>query len=281
MSAKTYTGELPSLKLVKTNKQVIDDAVLWAYWIAFDNRFHYGYTNRSKGIDAHHNGCYFCGTNTNTGGRSKKGIVDYKRTYCCNPYVGAAWAHGGGLPRALSMCQHAGSWDFSKGHGYDVCDLFKHLGHPSMKKLKKGDVLCNDHHVALYVGDGKIAEASGGDDNVKNSKKWNNSIHVIKLTEQRYKSFKRAYRLKASVSVKTTTPLRHGEVSDRIPLWQSYLDWYFNGKVGKPDKYFGDNTLKWTKKFQKENGLKDDGVVGDKTLKKAAKLNKKDVNKEQ
>lgn len=270
--SKKYTGTLPTLKLIKTNKQVIDDACLWAYWIAFDNKFHYGYTNKSKGISAHHNGCYFCGTNVNHGSRSKKGIVDYKRTYCCNPFVGAAWAHGGGIPKALNMCEHGGSWDFNKGHGYDICSLFDHKGHPNIKKLKKGDVLCNDHHVALYVGDGKIAEASGSDDNVKNSKKWNNSIHVIKLTKKRYKSFPRVYRYNSSV--KTTTALRHGEVSDRIPQWQQFLDWYFDGKVGKPDRYFGDNTFKWTKKFQKAVGLKPDGVVGDKTLRKAAKVEK-------
>ncbi len=274
-----YTGTLPKLKLVKTNKQVINDTVLWAYWIAFDNRFHYGYTNKhgsSKSSkwspNAHHNGCFFCGTNTAKGGRSKKGIVDYKRTYCCNPFVGAAWAHGGCVPKALSLCQHGGSWNFEKGSGYDTSDLFKKLGHPKRKNLRKGDVLCNDYHVALYVGNGKIAEASGGDDNVRNSKRWNNSIRVRKLTAQRYKSFKRVYRFKSSVN--TTLSIRHGEISNRVALWQGFLNWYFDGKVGKPDRYFGDNTLKWTKKFQKEVGLKDDGVVGKKSLQKATSIEK-------
>lgn len=270
---KSYTGKIPSLRLVKTNEQVINDTVLWAKWIASDNRFHYGYTNKKEGIDAHHNGCFFCGTNTNKGSRSKKGIKKYKRTYCCNPFVGAAWAHGGCVPKALAMCQHGGSWDFHRGHGYDICDLFTKKGHPAIRKLKAGDVLCNDHHVSLYIGKVKgkhmIAEAAGSDDNIEGSKKWNNSIRVCELTKNRYKGFQRVYRYNAFVDTKAA--IRHGEISDRTAEWQAFIDWYFKGKLGKPDRYFGDKTLKWTKKFQEDVGITDDGVVGKDTLEKAKK----------
>lgn len=276
---KKYEGKIPTLILKKTNEQVIEDTILWAKWIAGDNRFHYGYTNKHGSSDsskwdpnAHHNGCFFCGTNTDKGGRSKKGIVDYKRTYCCNPFVGAAWAHGGCVPKALNLCQHGGSWNFEKGSGYDTSDLFKKMGHPKKSKLKAGDVLCNSYHVALYIGGGKIAEASGGDDNVKNSTRWNNSIRITSLTDSRYKSFTRVYRFKSSVN--KSMSIRHGEISDRVSKWQAFLDWYFNGKVGNPDRYFGDNTLKWTKKFQKEVGLLSDGIVGKETIDKAKNVEK-------
>ena len=269
---KTYSGTLPSLTLKKTNAQVINDAILWAIWIAGDNTFHYGYTNKSKTINAHHNGCYFCGTNTDKGGRSKKGIVDYQHTYCCNPFVNAAWAHGGCVPKALLLCQKGSSWGFSKGSGYDASTLFTKLGHPVKSKLKKGDVLCRDTHVALYIGDGKIVEAGSGDDNKKGSTKWNNSISVKVLTDANYKNFPRVYRFNSSVN--TSMALRHGEVSDRVKLWQEFLNWYYDGKLGKTDRYFGDITLKWTKQFQKDNNLDVDGIVGTNTLAMASKVKK-------
>lgn len=272
--ATTYSGTLPTLTLKKTNAEVIADAIKWAVWIAGDNSFHYGYTSADKKINAHHNGCYFCGTNTDKGGRSKKGIVDYQHTYCCNPFVHAAWAHGGCVPKAMELCSKGSSWDFAKGKGYDKSSLFTNLGHPAKSKLKAGDVLCRDTHVALYIGNGKIAEASHGDDNKKGSKKWNDSIHIITLTDSNYKKFPRVHRFNSSVN--TTAIIKHGEVSDRVKQWQMFLNWYFDGKVGTPDGYYGDNTLKWTKQFQEETMGKGqgDGLIGEKTLAKAKSIKK-------
>ena len=269
---KTYSGTLPSLTLKKTNAQVINDTILWAIWIAGNNNFHYGYTSKDKKINAHHNGCYFCGTN----GSQKKGMLMPEHTYCCNPFVGAAWAHGGCVPKAIELCNKCSSWDFAKGKGYDKSPLFTNLGHPAKSKLKAGDVLCRDTHVALYIGNGKIAEASHGDDNKKGSTKWNDSIHITTLTDSNYKNFPRVHRFNSSVQ--STMALRHGEVSDRVEQWQKFLDWYFNGEFfkqcGKSDRYFGDNTLTWTKKFQKDNNLDVDGIVGTNTLAMASKVKK-------
>ncbi len=267
---ETYKGTLPTTKLIKTNAQVINDAITWALWIVGDNNFHYGYTSADKKANAHHNGCYFCGTQ-----HMKKNMLMPEHTYCCNPFVGAAWAHGGCVPAALKLCQKTSSWNFAKGSGYDKSSLFDNLGHPAKSKLKKGDVLCKDTHVAMYIGDGKIVEAGSGDDNKKNSTKWNNSIRVATLTDARYKGFPRVHRFNGSVN--TTAVIRHGEVSDRVGQWQAFLDWYFDGKVGKADRCFGDNTLKWTKKFQEEVMGKGqgDGLVGEKTLAAAKKVTKK------
>lgn len=263
-----YSGTIPSLTLKKSNSEVIADTIAWAIWIAGNNDFHYGYTSKDKKINAHHNGCYFCGTNKS----QKKGMLMPEHTYCCNPFVGAAWAHGGCVPKALSLCQKCNSWGFSKGHGYDASSLFTKLGHPAKSKLKAGDVLCRDTHVALYIGNGKIVEAGCGDDNVKYSKRWNNSIRVKTLTDDNYKKFLRVYRFNSSVN--TTTVIRHGEVSDRVRQWQMFLNWYYNGKLGNIDRYFGDITLKWTKQFQKDNDLVVDGIVGSATLGKAKTIKK-------
>lgn len=161
--------------------QVVNGACAWAAAIAADNTFHYGY-----GSAAHHNGCYFCNTQMLTGGRSKAGVVNYQYTYCCNPFVHAAFAHGGNEGTMLQICQSGSSYDYHQGKGYDKSPLFAKLGKPAKNLLKKGDVICWDNHVALYMGGGKIAEAAGGDDNVPNSEKWNNSIRVCDLSDSRY-----------------------------------------------------------------------------------------------
>jgi peptidoglycan hydrolase-like protein with peptidoglycan-binding domain len=55
-----------------------------------------------------------------------------------------------------------------------------------------------------------------------------------------------------------------------------FLNWYFDGKVGTPDGYYGDNTLKWTKQFQNETmgQGQGDGLIGEKTLAKAKSVKK-------
>ena len=70
--------------------------------------------------------------------------------------------------------------------------------------------------------------------------------------------------------------MRHGEVSDRIKLWQAFLNWYNGKNVCKIDGCFGDSTLKYTKVFQeKELGKgQGDGLIGPKTLAAAAKCKK-------
>lgn len=258
-----YTGIIPTVRLKKTNAEVIADTIKWAKWIAGDNRFHYGY-----GKHSHHNGCYFCGTQRMKKNRTPA-ILDPDFTYCCNPFVGAALAHGGCVPTALKKCQNTDSWDFNVGHGYDASSLFTKLGKPSISKLKPGDVLCGDSHVALYIGDGKVVQAGHEDDNKRNSKSWNDSIAI-----GTWNGWKRAYRFNGKVDADIL--MRHGEVSKRVAQWQAFLDWYFDGKVGEADGYFGDNTLKWTKKFQEEviGKGQGDGIVGNITLTAASKVKK-------
>lgn len=253
-----YKGTLPSYRLKKTNEEVIADAITWAKWIAKDNRFHYGY-----GTHAHHNGCYFCGTQRLKKNR-KPAILDPDFTYCCNPFVGAAWAHGGGDATAYRLCHNTNSWDFSVGQGYDTSKLFDKLGRPDYSKLKPGDVLCKQGgHVALYIGNKKVVHASGGDDNVRNSTKWNNSIRT-----GTWNGWERAYRYNGKVDC--DRPLSHGEVSTRVKHLQEFLTWY--GITLDADRIFGDKTLAAVKQFQKEQKLTVDGWVGPATIKKMSEI---------
>lgn len=261
-----YTGKYPTFRLTKTNAEVIADTIKWTRWIAGDNNFHYGY-----GSHAHHNGCYFCGTQYMKMGH---GLKMPEHTYCCNPFVGAAWAHGGGDAEAYRLCHSCRSWGFAKSEGYEKSKLFDKLGKPKKGMLKPGDVLCSYTHVALFIDNNKIVEASMGDDNVPFSNRWNKSIRVRNADDSDYRYFERAYRYNGKVDCDRY--ILHGEVSDRVVDLQNFLDWYFDGQVGKADGCFGDNTLKWVKKFQeKELGKgQGDGSVGPKTIEAMKKVRK-------
>lgn len=250
-----YQGKFPTIKLVKTNEEVIADAIEWAKWIAKDNDFHYGY-----GRHAHHNGCYFCGTQYQKKGH---GIKMWDHTYCCNAFVGAAWAHGGGDATALRMCQSCDSWDFGTGSdSYDKSPLFNRV---VLSQLKPGDVICSNSHAALYIGGGKCIQAAGGDDNVIRSKAWNESIDV-----GTWDGYKRAYRYNGSVNV--TRPIREGEVSARVLDLKKFLIWY--GYKLDANKIFSANTKTAVEKFQKANGLTVDGIVGELTIAKMKEVKK-------
>lgn len=262
---KGYQGTFPSITLTKTNAKVKADACEWATKIAKNNDFHYGSNEH-----AYHNGCYYCGTNKKF--KKGHGMKMWESTCCCNPFVGAAWAHGGGDATALKMCKDCDSWGFSKKEGYEKSPLFNKLGHPAKSKLKAGDVLCADSHVVLYIGDGKIAEAATRDDNVIGSKKWNDSIRVTTLTDARYKGLPRAYRYNGKVNCERV--LSYGELSDRVADLQRFLIWY--GYKISVTRFFNTATLEAVKDFQeKELGKgQGDGLVGQKTIDAMKKVKK-------
>lgn len=160
-------------KKSKGPAEVRAGAVAWAIDVACDNRFHYG------DHDAHHNGCYFC--NHQIG---KKGNKLRMFCYCCNPFVHAAYVHGGGAKALKKRCGHnALSFENRSGSSYfNGHSHFKHLHPKKMSDLIPGDVGCSGSHALMYIGKfngkHKIVEASGGDDNRPGSTKWNNSVHT-------------------------------------------------------------------------------------------------------
>ena len=245
-----YVGKFPTYKLTKTNAQAKADVVEWGKKIAANNDFHYGH-----GKHAHHNGCFYCGTQPSS--KKKSGIKKSETTYCCNPFVGACWAHGGGDATAFKLCRAGKSWDCGKGQGYDASKLFDKLGKPDKSKLKAGDVLCGDKHVALYIGGGKVVHASREDNNVVSSKSWNSSISI-----GTWNGWKRAYRYNGYVDC--DRPLTYGEYSDRVGDLQNFLIWY--GAKLPATKFFNKQTLDAVKKFQADQKLTANGVVDQKTI---------------
>lgn len=159
------------------NKGAINAAVNWAVDIANDDSFTYGTGNR-----AHRYGCYFCGNNLKIKGSSLVNGHSYKKTYCCNPFISAAYAHGAGDPALLKACQSGGGISMSK-KSFKKYGNWKDVGKPSYSNLQKGDVLVKPTHVAMYIGDGKYVQAGPEGWNAK-------SIAVSNLSNSRYNSFK-------------------------------------------------------------------------------------------
>ena len=160
-----------------TNEDAIEAAVQWGIDIAADDSFTYG-----AGQRAHRYGCYFCQTNVgprkNIKGKSKVNGHSYEKTYCCNPFVHACYAHGAGDPAMLKACQ--------SGHGIAMTKKsftryghWKSAGKVSKSNLRRGDVLVRSDHVMMYIGDGQIVHASGGG--------WDaGSIQVTSLGGRKY-----------------------------------------------------------------------------------------------
>lgn len=254
----TYPGKFPEVRVNRTAAEVIASTIKWAKWIAANNDFHYGY-----GEHAHHNGCYFCNTN-----QAKKGHMNkWEHTYCCNPFVHAAWSHGGLVPSMLKMCDNGKSYGFKSGEGYDASKLFKKV---SKDNLKVGDVLCSNGHVALYIGNGKVVQTPHEDDNVPGSSKWNSSISI-----GTWGGYSRVYRFIGSVDADII--MRKGEVSDRVADLQRYLVWYGALPKGEEaDGIYGEKTFKAVVKMQTDFfGAKEaDGTIGPKTIAKMKAVKK-------
>ena len=162
--------------IVVTKKRM---AVNWACSVANDNSFAYG-----TGQRAHRSGCYFC--QTNTGNRRWKKersgephiVYDsngkphtYEKTYCCNTFITAAYAHGAKDAKAYDWC-HAGScWGMTPKE-WERSPYFKRVGKTNKvpySELQMGDVIMSNapskgwaHHVWIHIGHGRFAEASNG-----------------------------------------------------------------------------------------------------------------------
>ena len=151
-------------------------AVKWARAIANDDSFAYGTGSRS-----HRGGCYFCGTNTgpNMKKKEKSGekhyVKDssgkkhtYEKTYCCNPFIFAAYAHGAKDPQILKACKKGkcGGMETSDWTRYGCFAVVGACKKVPYKKLLPGDVIISDknknghyHHVIMDAGNNQYVEA--------------------------------------------------------------------------------------------------------------------------
>lgn len=171
---KTVDGEFGNVcrdKLRTMNLTGRIKACNFALSVALDNRFSYG-----SGQRAHRSGCYFCQTNVGKVKKNKEhrgephkvkdshgNYHTYERTYCCNTFVTAAYAHGAKDDAILKICKK-GSCCGMEPKDWMVSKHFKKLGKCKdvpYGDLKWGDVILTDDHVWMYIGGGRIIEAAG------------------------------------------------------------------------------------------------------------------------
>ena len=181
----------------ETTKGAIN-AVKWATKIANDNSFAYGVGKR-----AHHGGCYFCGTNVTGIKKAKKGSK-WEKTYCCNPFIFAAYAHGAKDPAIKAACKKGkcGGMLTSDWTRYGCFATVGKCKKVKFSKLLPGDVIISDkkvsgqyHHVIMYCGGDKYVEAgwegwgastiavrSGAKSNYKKHYQKYDSCYVMRYT---------------------------------------------------------------------------------------------------
>ena len=177
-------------------------AINFAVSVARSSKYTYGVGQR-----AHRGGCPFCGTNTgpvkkkkeqkgephfvnSKGKKWKEGDgkkYTYENTYCCNPFVFSAYAHGAGDKKMLKKCKEGGN----ATTGMDPKEWakwgFEIIGKTSkvaFEDLEPGDVIMISSHVLMYTGSGWLVEASGGNFSAS-------SIAHKKVAKSRYAKYRK------------------------------------------------------------------------------------------
>lgn len=195
----------------------------------------------------------------------------------------AAWRHGGGIP---CNCWYGVLYDGLGDNYYYMSNLeilqslqsrigikdiqlIRHDNEPiSASELEKGDLLMLYNgksfcHMGVYVGNGMISDAANKSDGIRYGVPYSDFKCLIAI---RYTG-SRSYMMK-------------GDEGKAVLEWQDFLNWWSDGafyrECGAGDIYFGNNTHKWTVKFQEEVMGKGqgDGTVGQKTISAAKSVRK-------
>ena len=151
--------------------------------IGEDNSFHYGKKPWSV-----HLGCYFCGTNQPSNSvKARKGgsYSQREKTWACCEFVTACFVHGAKLQGIDCKKNYIGTLANDNHYLKGSAD-WKRMGNISYSDLKRGDVIMTSIHTTMYIGNGQVVESTGGDNGVRNSKKWNYSIGVHDYPSSKY-----------------------------------------------------------------------------------------------
>lgn len=190
--------------------------------------------------------------------------------YDCSSLIIAAW-QSAGVPVMANGATYTGNMK----PVFERCG-FQSIPYTKGMALLPGDIVLNvKHHVCMYIGAGKIVQAScnergqayngiDGDQTGKEistmkfyeySKGWD---YVLRYTNQEV----------ITVEIKTRQ-LQKGDICVEVGMLQTLLKRLnYVGKNGKPltiDNDFGGNVEYAVKNFQAAKGIGQDGIVGAKT----------------
>lgn len=219
----------------------IDKAINWAVSIANDNTHGYDQINR------------------------------WGPNYDCSSLLISAWQQAG-VPVQANGATYTGN----------MRAVFTRCGFQSIKwsqavGLKRGDVLLNEkHHTAMYIGDGKIVQASINEfGKITGGKTGDQTGREILTCNYYVPSYGWDYVLRypeeeevVNVNI-TIRQLQKGDICVEVGLLQTLLNKLgyvgSNGKSLTVDNDYGNNCDFAVKNFQKSKGLTPDGIVGAKT----------------
>lgn len=192
-NATSTSSSVKSSSSLNATQKARQGAADWAIAIANNNEFHYGRTKW-----AHNAGCYYCGTNQKKGSAKRRAgasVSQCAKTYCCNPFVTAAYKHGAGAQEI--DCKRANkriNLANDKNKALNNTKAWKRINKPSeVTSLVVGDVLLTPTHAMLYVGGGKVAHAAHHDNGNRGSY-WNDSIKVGYIASSQWKRTSKIYR---------------------------------------------------------------------------------------
>lgn len=271
---KPYSGPFPTEAEIKaaSNTGIHNNIVSWCKEIADGGKYHYvQFTD-----DEYTHKCPICTGRT------------YDLGWNCIGYAFASWRHGGGIPCTCNcgvIYNGLGDNYYYMSNAEVLQSMKNRIGVSDIQLIRndnnmipqdsliKGDLLMYynpDHtyqHMATYIGNGKISDDSSGQrPNIKYGKSYEYSSATKCLFAIRYTG--------------TRSYIKKGDEGAAVLKWQDFLNWWSDGafykECGPGDTYFGNNTHKWTVKFQEEVMGKGqgDGTVGPKTISAAQSIRK-------
>lgn len=196
--------------------------------------------------------------------------------YDCSSLVISAYEMAG-----LPIRAHGGSYTGNMKIAFTLCG-FKAIPYKKGMPLIRGDVLLNEkHHTAMYIGDGKIVQASinekGGIVGGKTGDQTGREISVGSFYEFRHGwdcilRYTEEEEEKEVITVNVELrQIQIGSKCAEVGTVQTLLNALgFKGKNGRPltvDRDFGQNVDYAVRLFQKSKDVTPDGIVGPKTWK--------------
>lgn len=190
--------------------------------------------------------------------------------YDCSSLVISAWEQAG-VPVKVSGASYTGNMKAA----FEKCG-FKAFPFGSGNTLMRGDILLNEkHHTAMYIGDGKVVQASinekGGIYNGKDGDQTGKEI-VIGPFYIYSKGWDYILRYQEREAIKVNvemTQIQLGSNCPEVGTLQTLLKALgFKAQSGRDltiDRDFGKNTDYAVRLYQKSVDLTPDGIVGPKT----------------